>query len=131
LLSLFHSFQAFVNAYRNKVKANLESRIEMDERDAVRRNAGKTVANSVPGLMEPTFSVRAGRKPDAHPDAGPQGVILRPVHQHKSWRVAGQSPAMLGAPQPSRWDQESIERLLAFFRLLDEWERESYAKKTV
>lgn len=35
------------------------------KRDALRQETGETVTHSVPGLMEPTFSLRVGRKPDA------------------------------------------------------------------
>jgi hypothetical protein len=103
--------------------------IDSGKRDAVPQKTGATVTHSVPGQMEPTFSPRAGRKPDACP-AVSQGEKLRPMHLSKSGRGVGQSPTAVVACS-SDIDQESLDRLIAFFQLLNEWERKLHAEKVM
>jgi hypothetical protein len=99
----------------------------MGKRDADRPESGETVDHSVPGLKGPTLSVRTGIRPDACPVVS-QGAHLPPVLQPKSERGVGQSPTALAFDCVSDLDRDSLDRLIAFFRLLDQWERKLHAK---
>ena len=111
----------------NRAKA---TRIESDlgKRDAVRPKSGVQVAHSCPVLKGPTLSPRAGRKPDACP-AVSQGAQFAPCASAQSGRGVGQSPAAVACS--SEMDQESLDRLIVFFQLLNEWERKLHAEKVM
>lgn len=104
------------------------SRFDSDKRDAVRPKSGVQVAHSCPVLKGPTLSERAGRKPGACP-AVSQGGAVPPCASAKSGRGVGRSPAAVAVVCSSELDRESIDRLIAFFQLLDEWERKLNAEK--
>jgi len=81
------------------------------KRNAVGLKSGKAVDYSAPVQSQPTGPQTAGLKPEA------------PFFSAKSGRGVGQSPTATDSADSFEWDQESIDRLIAFFRLLDEWER--------
>jgi hypothetical protein len=98
------------------------------KRDAVRPKSGVQVAHSCPVLKGPTLSPRAGRKPDACPTVS-QVVQFAPYASAQSGRGVGQSPAAVACS--SEMDQESLDRVIAVFQLLDEWERKLHAEKVM
>ena len=102
------------------------SKIDSGKRDAVLTKSGVQVDHSCPVLKGPTLSPRAGRKPDACP-AVSQGAYLSPVLQPKNGRGVGQSPTAVACSE--ELDGEGLDRLIAFFQLLDQWERKSHAEK--
>jgi hypothetical protein len=102
--------------------------IDSGKRDAVHPKSGVQVAHSWPVQKEPTLSLRAGRKPDACP-AVSQGAQFAPCASGQSGRGVGQSPAPVACS--SEMNQESLDRLIAFFQLLNEWERKLHAEKVM
>jgi hypothetical protein len=100
----------------------------LGKRDAVRPKSGVQVAYSCPVLKGPTLSPKAGRKPDACP-AVSQGAQFAPCASGQSGRGVGQSPAPVACS--SEMNQESLDRLIAFFQLLNEWERKLHAEKVM
>jgi hypothetical protein len=111
---------------RSRFTAN--SKIDSGKRDAVRPKSGVQVAHSWPVQKGPTLSLRAGRKPGACP-AVSQGAQFAPCDSGQSGRGVGQSPTAVACF--SDLDQESLDRLVAFFQLLDEWERKLHAEKVM
>jgi hypothetical protein len=59
-----------------------------------------------------------------------QFLVVDPL-QPKTGRGVGQSPTAVAVACPSELDSESLDRLVAFFRLLDEWERKLHAEKVM
>jgi hypothetical protein len=104
------------------------SKFDSGKRDAVHPKSGVQVAHSCPVLKGPTFSERAGRKPDACP-AVSQGGAVPPCVSAKSGRGVGRSPAAVAVACSSQLQREAIDRIIALFRLLDEWERKLNAEK--
>jgi hypothetical protein len=101
-------------------------RSSSDKRDAVHSKSGESVHPSDPGLKGPTLLATAGRKSAACLLA-PRGAETRPVVlQPKTGRGVGQSPT--DAVGYSGLDRQSLDRLIAFFRLLDEWKRKRDAE---
>jgi hypothetical protein len=112
----------------------------MGERSAARLKSGESVRQSDPGLRRPTPPATSGRKPEACPalssgGAPDPGVPFNPrvagPSQRKTGRGAGQSPAASVVDCSSELDAEPLARLLAFFKLLDEWERKLHAQKVM
>lgn len=104
------------------------SDIDSGKRDAVRPKSGVQVAHSWPVQKGPTLSLRAGRKPDACP-AVSQGAQFAPCDSGQSGRGVGQSPTAVACS--SEVDQDSLDRLITFFQVLNEWERKLHAEKVM
>jgi hypothetical protein len=96
----------------------------MGKRNAAGTKSRYTVANSARVLRRPTSPPTAGRNPEASP----------PLSQLKSWRGAGQSLAKEKNERTARDARErelndsSISLLIAFFKMLDCWDREKEHK---
>src|ERR1017187_2279318 len=106
------------------------SQIDSGKRDAVLPKSGVQVAHSWPVLKGPTLSPRAGRKPDACP-AVSQGAHFAPCASAKSGRGVGGTPTAVAVACSEELDAGEIDRLIAFFQLLDQWERKSHAEKVM
>jgi hypothetical protein len=106
------------------------SKIDSGKRDAVLPKSGVQVAHSCPVLKGPTLSPRTGRRPDACP-AVSQGAHLAPCASAKSGRGVGQSPTAVAVACSEDLDGDDRNRLIAFFQLLDQWERKSHAEKVM
>ena len=100
----------------------------MGERDAVLPKSGVQVDHSCPVLKGPSLSARAGRKPDTCPVVS-QGAHLPPAIQPKSGRTLGQNPASIA--DSAELSADDLDPLIAFFQLLDQWERKSHAEKVM
>ena len=99
------------------------------KRDAVFLKSGLSVHPSDPGLKRPTLPTTADRTsaacliPRQSAETCPAGL------QHKTGRGVGQSPAAFAVVCSPGVDREDIDRLIAFFQLLDEWERKTNAEE--
>jgi len=106
------------------------SKIDSGKRDAVLPKSGVQVTHSCPVLKGPTRSPRAGRKPDACPVVS-QGAHFAPCASAKSGRGVGQSPTAVAVACSEELSAGDLDRLIAFFQLLDQWERKSHADKVM
>jgi hypothetical protein len=104
------------------------SKIDSGKRDAVLPKSGVQVAHSCPVLKGPTISLRAGRKPDACPAVSP-GAHVTPGASAKSGRGVGRSPTAVAVVCSDELSADDLDRLIAVFQLLDQWERNSHAEK--
>ena len=105
-----------------------QSKSTSSERDAVHLKSGEPVAHSGPGLKGPTLPPTADRTSEARltalqGDGCPGGI------QPKSGRGVGRNPTAVACSD--ELDRESIDRLIAFFQLLDQWERNLHAEKVM
>lgn len=104
-----------------------QSRSSSSKRDAVHLKSGEPVAHSGPGLKGPTLPPTVDRT-SAACLIPPQGAE-RPgvdILQPKSGRGLGQSPMSAEGALPLL-DTADLRKLIAFFELLDTWERRSHA----
>ena len=106
------------------------SQIDSGKRGAALPKSGVQVDHSCPVLKGPTSSPTAGRKPVACP-AVSRGAHLPPVLQPKNGRGVGQSPTAVAVACSDDLNGDDLDRLIAFFQLLDQWERKSHAKKVM
>jgi hypothetical protein len=102
----------------------------MGKRAAVFLKSGIQVDHTCPVLKGPTSSPRTGRKPVACPVVS-QGAHLAPCPSAKSRRGAGRSPAAVAVACSEELSADDLDRLIAFFQLLDQWERNSHAEKVM
>jgi len=103
------------------------SQIESGKRDAIRHKSVIQVAHSCTVLKGPTFSDRAGRKPDACPVVSQGGCSFPLCFSPK----AEPSSAAVAVVCSSELDRESVDAFIAVFRLLDEWERNLHGTKVM
>lgn len=95
----------------------VEQRRSRRERTAVGLKSGNAVNH--PMRSQSTGPDTVGRKPEVT------------FCSAKSGRDVGESPTATQNADVSGGDQASTDRLIAFFRLLDEWERKRNEKKVM
>jgi len=105
------------------------SQIETGKRDAVFPKSGSRLPTPA-GAEETNTLKKAGQKPDACP-AVSQGGAVSPCASAQSGRGVGRSPAAVAVACSSQLDREAIDRIIALFQLLGEWERKLHAEKVM
>lgn len=92
--------------------------VDKSKRSAAGINPGNAVANSARVLRQPTNSATAD---------GKSAACSCPTSQPKSWRGAGQRPAIptgREAHGAMPLSDAELDQLISFFQTLDRWDRE-------